>query len=112
MRVEEKAVLAPRKFPDTPIEVRIGGVLWWVMCNVFFVLLLLVDYPVGANDDSWQANEEGDSTPEGCRVDSMFLDSGLRLDEIFPSGHGWNGDTTLVGVKVGDLDREVATAAE
>jgi hypothetical protein len=37
--------------PDTPIEVRIGGVLWWVMCNVFFVLLLLVDYPVGTNDD-------------------------------------------------------------
>jgi len=37
--------------PDTPVEVRIGSVLWWVVCNVFFVLLLLVDNPVKANGD-------------------------------------------------------------
>lgn len=39
--------------PETPVEVRIGNVLWWVVCGVFFVLLLLVDNPVKANGD-WQ----------------------------------------------------------
>lgn len=36
---------------DTPIEVRVGNILWWVVCDVFFVLLLLVDNPVKAKGD-------------------------------------------------------------
>lgn len=37
--------------PETPIEVRIGNVLRWVVCGMFFVLLLLVDNPVKAKGD-------------------------------------------------------------
>ena len=36
---------------DTSVEVRIGGVLWWVVCKVFFVFRLLVDNPVETNGD-------------------------------------------------------------
>jgi len=42
-----KALLTPGTF----IEVRIGFVLWWVVCDVLFVFLLLVENPVETKGD-------------------------------------------------------------
>jgi len=36
---------------ETFVKVRIGDVLWWVVCGMFFMFLFLVDNPVETNGD-------------------------------------------------------------